>query len=58
MFAETMPLLLVLFAPPNQGWGGLIMFLAGEAGEGFSLQSSLELAGLEMSEEASSCLTG
>ena len=30
------------------------MYLAGEAGEGFSLQSSLELAGLEMSEEASS----
>ena len=30
----------------------LDVFLAGEAGEGFSLQSSLELAGLEMSEEA------
>ena len=28
------------------------MFFAGEAGEALSLQSSLELAGLEMSEEA------
>ncbi len=58
--ASFLGYLLVIFfgAVPTPSRFDVSMLLTGETGEALSLQSCLELAGLEMSEEASLRLTG